>query len=351
MYKGKIVESGNVKEIFKKPKHPYTQGLLACRPNHNIRLKVLPTIGDFMKETEGGGFLATSAMNNITDETLKEYNEERKKRLDLMYKKEPILILKNISKSFSIRKSGLSLGTNKIQAVDNVSLSLYPGETLGLVGESGCGKSTLGKVILRLTDPSSGELYYQGKNLQHLSNQEMRLMRKKIQVIFQDPYSSLNPIKRIGDAIVEPMMVHGIYSSKQACKSAALELLEKVGLRPEHFNRYPHEFSGGQRQRIVIARALSLQPEFIICDECVSALDVSVQAQIINLLQQLKREQGFSYIFISHDLGVVKYISDRIAVMQNGRIEEIGEADQIYYSPSTDYTKRLIAAIPKLPVV
>lgn len=349
MYKGKIVEAGNVSDIFKTPQHPYTNGLLACRPNLEVRWKMLPTIGDFMKENVDGSFSSTKYTASIHDKNMVEDLGERKSRLEALYKNEPILTLKNISKSFSIKRSGF--GSDKLRAVDSVSFSVFPGETLGLVGESGCGKSTLGKIILRLLEPSSGEIHYQGKDIRNLSAKQMRLMRKKMQVIFQDPYSSLNPIKRIGDAISEPMIVHGIHASKKACKSAAVELLEKVGLKEEHYNRYPHEFSGGQRQRIVIARALSVQPEFIICDECVSALDVSVQAQIINLLQQLKREQGFSYIFISHDLGVVKYFSDRIAVMNDGKIVELGNADEIYTAPASDYTKRLVDAIPKMVVV
>lgn len=351
MYKGNMVESGAAADVLNNPQHPYTKGLLACKPNLKVRWKSLPTIGDFMKEAEDGSFSSTGFLASPTNIDLIENPLERKERQASLYKQAPLLVLENISKTFSIKRPGISFGKDSITAVDRVSLSVYPGETLGLVGESGCGKSTLGKIILRLLEPSSGEITYGGKNLRLISNQEMRLMRKKIQVIFQDPYSSLNPIMRIGDAIAEPMLVHNIHTSKQAAKAATLELLERVGLKPEHYNRYPHEFSGGQRQRIVIARALSVQPEFIVCDECVSALDVSVQAQIINLLQQLKREQGFSYIFISHDLGIVKYFSDRIAVMNQGKIEELGEADQIYLSPQSTYTKRLIEAIPKLTMV
>jgi peptide/nickel transport system ATP-binding protein len=348
MYKGKIVETGNVNEIFKNPQHPYTKGLLACRPNLDIRWPVLPTISDFMKESEDGTYSSTGYSLGLDEKNILEINNQRKKRLDSIYQLEPLLTLDRVNKSFTIRKSGFSGGSQTIAAVKDVSLSLFPGETLGLVGESGCGKSTLGKLILRLLEPTSGKIIYKGMDLSHLTSEKMRLMRKKIQVIFQDPYSSLNPIQRIGDAIAEPMMVHKIHASKSACRNAAMELLERVGLSPEHYSRYPHEFSGGQRQRIVIARALSVNPEFIICDECVSALDVSVQAQIINLLQQLKKEQGFSYIFISHDLSVVKYISDRIAVMNGGSIEEIGDADEIYNHPKSEYTRQLIDAIPRL---
>jgi peptide/nickel transport system ATP-binding protein len=350
MYKGRIVETGDVKEIFSNPQHPYTKGLLACRPPLNVRLKKLPTIGDFMKENEDGSFMNTN-FEPSSQSDLVETSDERRSRLDSLYKEKPILELKNISKTFFLKKSGFGFGSEKLLAVKEVDLAVYPGETLGLVGESGCGKSTLGKIILRLLEPSSGEIFYRGKDIRGIGSGEMRRMRKKMQVIFQDPYSSLNPIKRIGDAIAEPMLVHNIHSSNKSAKNAAMELLEKVGLKEEHYNRYPHEFSGGQRQRIVIARALSVQPEFIICDECVSALDVSVQAQIINLLQQLKREQNFSYIFISHDLGVVKYVSDRIAVMNQGVIEEIGDADEIYTNPRSAYTQRLIESIPKLMAV
>lgn len=347
MYKGKIVEKGTVNEIFKNPQHSYTKGLLSCRPNLNIRWPVLPTINDFMKENSDGSYAATGYSLSLSDTSIVEINNQRKKRLDSIYQKNPLLTLDRVNKSFTVRKSGFGR-SQSISAVKDVSLSLFPGETLGLVGESGCGKSTLGKLVLRLLEPTSGKIIYQDRDLSQLSLEEMRQLRKKIQVIFQDPYSSLNPIQRIGDAIAEPMIVHKIYSSKAACRKAAMELLERVGLGQEHYHRYPHEFSGGQRQRIVIARALSVNPEFIICDECVSALDVSVQAQIINLLQQLKKEQGFSYIFISHDLSVVKYISDRIAVMKAGSIEEIGDADEIYDNPKSNYTRQLIDAIPRL---
>lgn len=347
MYKGKIVEKGTVNEIFKNPQHSYTKGLLSCRPNLNIRWPVLPTINDFMKENSDGSYAATGYSLSLSDTSIVEINNQRKKRLNLIYQKNPLLTLDRVNKSFTVRKSGFGR-SQSISAVKDVSLSLFPGETLGLVGESGCGKSTLGKLVLRLLEPTSGKIIYQDRDLSQLSLEEMRQLRKKIQVIFQDPYSSLNPIQRIGDAIAEPMIVHKIYSSKAACRKAAMELLERVGLGQEHYHRYPHEFSGGQRQRIVIARALSVNPEFIICDECVSALDVSVQAQIINLLQQLKKEQGFSYIFISHDLSVVKYISDRIAVMKAGSIEEIGDADEIYDNPKSNYTRQLIDAIPRL---
>ena len=348
MYKGKIVETGPVAEIFKQPKHPYTQGLLACRPRPDIRWKVLPTLADFMQQKEDGSFSSTGYLPSVYDPALIEDKTERQQRQDRLYTTEPILTVKNISKIFSLHKPGLSLRSTKLQAVEDVSFSVWPGETLGLVGESGCGKSTLGKMILRLLEPISGTIHYRGKDIFKLGEKELRQTRKKIQVVFQDPYSSLNPFMRIGDSIAEPMRVHQVYASAQACRKAAEELLEKVGLPANYYNRYPQEFSGGQRQRIAIARALAVQPEFIICDECVSALDVSVQAQIINLLQQLKKEEGLSYIFISHNLEVVKYMSDRIAVMHQGKIEELGEADQVYHSPVSPYTLQLIRAIPQV---
>jgi peptide/nickel transport system ATP-binding protein len=231
--------------------------------------------------------------------------------------------------------------------VDDVTLDVYPGETLGLVGESGCGKTTLGRSILRLIEPTSGQILFKGQDLATLNPKEMRAMRKHIQIIFQDPYSSLNPRMTIGNAIMEPMQVHGILANDSERRRKVIELLERVSMKEMHFNRYPHEFSGGQRQRICIARALALSPEFIICDESVSALDVSVQAQVLNLLNELKRDFGFSYIFISHDLSVVKFMSDRMVVMQKGRIEEMGDPEEIYRAPISEYTKNLIAAIPK----
>ena len=234
-----------------------------------------------------------------------------------------------------------------VKAVDNVRFEIYKGETLGLVGESGCGKTTLGRTLLGLIKPTSGSVVYDGVNLSEVSEDNMKRMRKDIQIVFQDPYSSLNPRLTIGSAIAEPLKVHNIIESKQQRKDKVVELLEKVNLKAEHFYRYPHEFSGGQRQRIVIARALALNPSFIVCDESVSALDVSVQAQVLNLLNDLKKEMGFTIVFISHDLSVVRYISDRIMVMNKGRIEEIGDAEQVYFHPKKEYTRQLIASIPK----
>jgi peptide/nickel transport system ATP-binding protein len=234
-----------------------------------------------------------------------------------------------------------------VKAVDDISFDVYPGETLGLVGESGCGKTTCGRTILRLEDPTEGQMIYKGQDIIKMNAEELRAFRKDVQIIFQDPYSSLNPRMTIGNAIMEPMQVHDILENDEQRKKRVEELLARVSLDPSHFYRYPHEFSGGQRQRIGIARALAVNPKFIICDESVSALDVSVQAQVLNLLNELKEEFGLTYIFISHDLSVVKYMSDRMVVMQAGKIEEMGDADQIYNKPGTPYTQKLIDAIPE----
>ena len=347
MYKGNIVEQGRVQDIFKNPQHPYTKGLLACRPPLDKRLKKMPTIADFMREDEQGKLIAIEQSVDEAVNQQVETHEERAARHELLYKQKPILEVRNLNTLFPIKKGLLGRVSDYVRAVDNITLDVYPGETLGLVGESGCGKTTLGRSILRLIEPTSGQIIFKGKDLATLSPKEMRTMRKDIQIIFQDPYSSLNPRMTIGNAIMEPMQVHGILANETERKKKVIELLERVSLKEMHFNRYPHEFSGGQRQRICIARALALRPEFIICDESVSALDVSVQAQVLNLLNELKRDFGFSYIFISHDLSVVKFMSDRMVVMQKGRIEEMGDPEEIYRAPKSEYTKKLIAAIPK----
>lgn len=336
MHRGKIVETGKTGDIFNHPQHPYTQGLIACRPPLNKRVYVLPTVQNFL---EGTADVLLSENNIYTA-------EQRKEHHNTLYSQEPLLQVKNLTKVYGTEKSWLGRKKQAVVAVDNVSLDVYPGETVGLVGESGCGKTTLGRCILRLIEPTKGEINYRGKSLNQLQGEALRKMRKHMQIIFQDPYSSLNPRMKIGEAIMEPMWVHRVWPDKKNCKEKTIELLEKVGLSADHFHRLPHEFSGGQRQRIVIARALSVHPEFIICDESVSALDVSIQAQVLNLLNQLKKDFGFTYIFISHDLSVVKFMSDRIFVMNQGKIEESGDPDVIYANPQSEFTQRLIEAIP-----
>lgn len=347
MYKGKIVEQGPVLDIFSNPQHPYTKGLLACRPPLDKRVKLLPTISDFMEVDEEGVIKESErSIENVVSNYVVG-SEERNKSLRKLYAKSPLLEIKNIKTYFPIEKGLFEKTNNYVKAVDDVSIDVYPGETLGLVGESGCGKTTLGRTILKLVEPTEGSIFFQGQDISKLSGNSLRELRKDMQIIFQDPYSSLNPRLTIGEAIMEPMRVHGVLQDNKERKNKVNELLECVNLSPNHFNRYPHEFSGGQRQRICIARAIALNPKFIICDESVSALDVSVQAQVLNLLNQLKKEFDFTYIFISHDLSVVKFMSDRMVVMNQGKIEEIGDPDEVYKNPVSDYTKKLIAAIPK----
>ena len=300
-----------------------------------------------MKTDESGNMIeiaktVSEAINSVIVTREQRFLEHRE-----LYSRSKILELQNIKTYFPKNKSFFGKATEWIKAVDDVSLDVYEGETLGLVGESGCGKTTLGRTILRLNEPTSGKIFFERKDLLQIKQEEMRHLRKDMQIIFQDPYSSLNPRITIGEAIMEPMQVHKILSNNKQRKEKVFELLKKVGLEEKQFYRYPHEFSGGQRQRVCIARALSLNPKFIICDESVSALDVSVQAQVLNLLNDLKREFKFTYIFISHDLSVVKFMSDRMAVMKSGKIVELGDADLIYMKPQTEYTKKLISAIPK----
>ena len=347
MYKGKIVEQGSVWDIFNNPQHPYTKGLLACRPPLDKRYTFLPTVSDFMQTDDKGNIVDNGV--SVADFTKKLVISEKTRIASqkALFAKEPVLTIKNLKTYFPIKGGFFGGITGQVKAVDNVSFDVYPGETLGLVGESGCGKTTIGRTIIRLEEPTSGEMLYKGKDIAKMNANELRAFRKEVQIIFQDPYSSLNPRMTIGNAIMEPMQVHGILANDDERKKRVEELLSRVNLDPSHFYRYPHEFSGGQRQRIGIARALAVNPKFIICDESVSALDVSVQAQVLNLLNELKQEFGLTYIFISHDLSVVKYMSDRMVVMQEGKIEEMGDADQICNKPGTDYTKKLIDAIPE----
>jgi peptide/nickel transport system ATP-binding protein len=347
MYKGKIVEQGSVTDIFRQPQHPYTKGLLACRPPLDKQLRRLPVIADFLQDGPDGSIASTSI--TVQEAIVREVitPKEKKERLQDLMSKPPLLEVHHLKTWFPVKSGLFRRERNWVKAVDDVSFEVYPGETLGLVGESGCGKTTLGRSILRLQEPSAGSILYKGRELLSMNTKELQELRKEMQIIFQDPYSSLNPRMTIGAAIMEPMTVYGLHGNNQQRREKVMELLEKVNLHPDHFRRYPHEFSGGQRQRIVIARALSLHPSFIICDESVSALDVSVQAQVLNLLMQLREEFGFTYIFISHDLSVVKFMSDRMVVMNQGRIEEMGPAEEIYTQPTKAYTQRLIDAVPK----
>ena len=350
MYKGKIVEQGSVQDIFQNPQHPYTKGLLACRPRLDKKLHILPTVRDFMDENPDGSITAKSLAHVSIDEVV-EHNivseEQINKRNEELSALRPLLTVDNLKVYFPMRNSGLFGNSSEmVKAVDGISFDVKPGETLGLVGESGCGKTTTGRAILRLVEPTDGSIMFKGQDIRSLSKHDLKGLRKNFQIIFQDPYSSLNPRLSVGSAIMEVLNVHKVLDNEKQRKEYVLYLLDKVNLEPYHFSNYPHEFSGGQRQRICIARALALKPEFLICDESVSALDVSVQAQVLNLLVQLREEFKLTYIFISHDLSVVKFISDRIAVMNAGSIIEIGNARDIYENPQQEYTQRLIDAIP-----
>ena len=470
MYRGRVVEQGPVLDIFTRPQHPYTKGLLACRPKLSVGQKRLPVVADFMQEDADGGFSATDASRGeatqllaaelgVADHEASQNGTETTKMFpvehanvprpadtpvnleaaplesgqllpepsgttnppegfvvplslpeppaptapvaapgtadfvssnnksatsathgagppisagasfndsgttkpaairsttptSIQYPKtpspqDPILAVKNLHVHFPISKGFFRRSTEFVRAVDGVSFDIYPGETVGLVGESGCGKTTLGRALLRLVEPTSGSILFEGIDLATLPAGELRRRRREFQMVFQDPYAALNPMMTVGEAILEPMRVHGVGGSRAAQKAKVLELLQTVGLSETHFQRYPHEFSGGQRQRICIARALALQPKCIICDESVSALDVSVQAQVLNLLNDLKREFGITYLFITHDLSVARFMADRLLVMSKGKIVESGPAAEVYAHPQNDYTKTLLAAIPK----
>lgn len=346
MYQGKIVEIGSIKEVFCQPKHPYTKGLLACRPRLDQPLKILPTVSDFMEvETTEKGEIIIKEKQFIPDTLADHFISNNR---DNIYQHKPLLSIKNLHVGFPFKRVW---GENRryFMAVNNVSFDLFPGETLGLVGESGCGKSTLARTILRLINPLQGEIIFRDNNLADwsINDKKLRNLRREMQIVFQNPYNSLNPRITIGNAILEPLVIHNTGGNKKKRQERVAYLLERVGLNANWMNRYPHEFSGGQRQRVCIARSLALNPQFIICDESVSALDVSVQAQVLNLLKELQAEFGLTYIFISHDLSVVKFMSDRIIVMNKGRIEEIGTSEAIYQNPTQEYTRQLIASIPK----
>lgn len=332
MFRGDLVEHATGHDLFTNPKHPYTKGLLACRPSLEKNPKRLYTVEDFLEDEK------KEANVSLSDNEIKTPNREET---------DVILEVNGLKKYFPIKGGFFNTVKTQFKAVDDVSFNLQKGKILGLVGESGCGKTTLGRTILKLIDPTGGTVKYKGQDITDMSQKDFRQLRKKMQIIFQDPYSSLNPRMTIGDIVTEPMDIHNILANKKERNERAADLLEKVGLAGDYLNRYPHEFSGGQRQRICIARALSLNPEFIICDESVSALDVSVQAQVLNLLLDLKEEFDLSYIFISHDLSVIKFISDEIGVMNKGRIVEFADSEEIYKNPQDPYTRKLLDAIPK----
>jgi peptide/nickel transport system ATP-binding protein len=341
MFKGKIVEYGPIFDVFTHPQHPYTQGLLACRPPLDLRISRLSTVQEFLEgkaEFDERGI--SKATHIISDEEL----AGRRARLA---QERPFLEVRDLKVHFPIRKGLFGRTVGHVKAVDGVSFDLVRGQTLGLVGESGCGKTTTGRAILRLIEPTAGSVMFDGEDWLALRGGNLRRRRRKIQMVFQDPYSSLNPRMTVLSTIEEGMIIHNTQPNKRARRDRVVDLLEKVGLGAEHMTRFPHEFSGGQRQRIAIARALAADPELVICDESVSALDVSVQAQILNLLKDLQDQLGVAYIFISHDLSVIKFMSDEIAVMYDGKIVEMGEAEEVYHRPKHDYTKKLIAAIPK----
>src|SRR5215203_52869 len=345
MYKGEIVEQNTAFNIFNNPQNGYTKALIACRPAQHPKNESLPTVSDFMgidgKSENPKGKTKKPGLGSNRHEINNDH---------ILEPNPPIVRVENVVVQFAGKINLLGKPKTYFTAVDDVSFEIFKGETLGLVGESGCGKTTLGRTILRLIEPTSGKIIYNNSNIIDLSKDQLKNLRKEVQLIFQDPYSSLNPRLTIGDAIAEPMKITGIEKNVRQRKKKVADLLERVSLSPSMINRYPHEFSGGQRQRIVIARALSINPGFIVCDESVSALDVSVQAQVLNLLNELKRELGLTMLFISHDLSVVRYMCDRIMVMKNGKIIETGAAEDVYYRPQNSYTKELIEAVPNIPV-
>ncbi len=371
MYRGKIVEYGKVLDIYKNPQHPYTKGLLACRPRLDTKYRLLPTVADFMETSTGANGELVIMERQVDAARLRQFETLGRGRLlhpksalqemghawtDGQYAADattvaeaadPLLSVRDLVVHFPIRRGIFLRTVGHVKAVDGISFDIYRGQTLGLVGESGCGKTTAGRAILRLIEPNGGQVNFEGVNLASLGGGELRRMRRRMQIIFQDPYGSLNPRLTIEAALTEPMVIQGIGQGSKDRRDRAVALLEEVGMSSTHLRRYPHEFSGGQRQRICIARALTVEPEFIVCDESVSALDVSVQAQVLNLLKDLQLRRGLTYIFISHDLSVVKFMADMMAVMNAGKIVEFGPSEAIYANPRQEYTQRLIAATPR----
>ncbi len=351
MYHGEIVEQGIARDVLEHPQHPYTQGLLACRPPLDSRPYRLPTVADYMGDTTPTNATAepSHAVKTASNATTRDANEviaDDKQNCD--NERVPLISVHDLHVDFTLKKSLFGKPKQILHAVDGLTFDIMQGETLGLVGGSGCGKTTLGRTLLHLINSTSGTIAYRGTPLDRFDSSQMRHLRTKLQIIFQDPYSSLNPHITVGEAIMEPLRVHGMKSSDSERRDAVIELMQQVGLSPEHFDRYPHEFSGGQRQRVCIARALILQPELVVCDESVSALDVSVQAQVLNLLNDLKRRHGYTYLFITHDMAVVHYLADRIIVMESGRIVETGTPEEIFTTPQHPYTKKLIESIPRI---
>ena len=373
MYRGQLVEYGPVDRIFAAPKHPYTKGLMACRPQLETRYRILPTVADFMESRKQEDGTYTIVEKALDPSRLMEMTTAGRGRL-LHPRKEitglpgfsngellkslpadtafvpdgtaPLLSIEDLQVYYPIRKGVFRRTVGHVKAVDGISFNVYRGQTLGLVGESGCGKTTTGRAIVRLATATGGSIRFDDQDVASLSGPALRDYRHRMQIIFQDPYSSLNPRMTVEAMLTEAMAIHGRGSSKNDRRNRAAQLLTEVGLDPVHLGRYPHEFSGGQRQRISIARAIAVEPEFLICDESVSALDVSVQAQVLNLLKKLQQDRGLTYIFISHDLSVVKFMSDMMAVMNAGKIVEFGPSDLIYAEPREEYTRKLIASIP-----
>ena len=363
MFRGKLVERGGVEQIFSSPKHPYTKGLLACRPRLGSSWRRLPTVADFMEVQTKGDRIEIVEKAPPADDTLDvgrgRYLHPKSVLAELEYPdavqgdatsvaadEAPLLSVKDLCVWFPIRKGFLRRTVDHVRAVDGISLDIYRGQTMGLVGESGCGKTTTGRAILKLVPVHSGTIRYDGVDVQSLSGAEERRWRRKVQIVFQDPYGSLNPRMTVGAALTEAMLIHEIGRDRDERLERAAKLLLEVGLHADHLRRYPHEFSGGQRQRVGIARALAVGPELIVCDESVSALDVSVQAQVLNLLKDLQEERGLTYLFISHDLSVVKFMSDMMAVMHQGKLVEMGPSEAIYAAPRQAYTEKLISSIP-----